>query len=96
MPAYVIADVTVTDPVTMDEYRKQVPATIEKYGGRFLARGGSLECCEGDWRPARVVIIEFPSLEQAKRWYDSEEYRLPKALRIKAGRSNLLMVEGVR
>jgi uncharacterized protein (DUF1330 family) len=95
MPAYVIAEVTVTDPTTMEEYRKQVPATIARYGGRFLVRGGAHETIEGDWKPTRLVILEFPSMEQARRWYDSEEYREPKALRIKSGRTNLVMVEGV-
>jgi uncharacterized protein (DUF1330 family) len=95
MPAYVIAEVTVTDPTTMEEYRKQVPATIARYGGRFLVRGGAHETIEGDWKPNRLVILEFPSMEQARRWYDSEEYREPKALRIKSGRTNLVMVEGV-
>jgi len=94
MPAYLIADVTTTDQAAMDEYRKQVPATVAKYGGRFLVRGGALEVKEGEWKPNRLVIIEFPSLEQAPRWYDCEEYRAPKALRMKAGRTNLVMVEG--
>ena len=95
MPAYVIAEVTVTDPTTMDEYRKQVPATVAKYGGRFLARGGAHHTLEGEWKPNRLVLLEFPTMEAARRWYDSEEYREPKALRIKAGRTNLVMVEGV-
>jgi uncharacterized protein (DUF1330 family) len=95
MAAYVIVDLVVTDPVTMDEYRKQVPATLAKYGGRFLVRGGAHHTVEGDWKPNRVVMLEFPSLEQAKRWYDSEEYREPKAMRLRAGRANLIMVEGV-
>ncbi|HXA97891.1 MAG TPA: DUF1330 domain-containing protein [Candidatus Dormibacteraeota bacterium] len=95
MAAYVIVDLVVTDPVTMDEYRKQVPATLAKYGGRFLVRGGAHHTVEGDWKPNRVVVLEFPSLEQAKRWYDSEEYREPKAMRLRAGRANLIMVEGV-
>jgi uncharacterized protein (DUF1330 family) len=95
MPAYVIAEVTVTDPKMMEEYRKQVPATIARYGGRFLVRGGAHETLEGDWKPNRLVILEFPSMDQARRWYDSEEYREPKALRIRSGRTNLLMVEGV-
>jgi uncharacterized protein (DUF1330 family) len=95
MPAYLIVDVTTTDQPTMDEYRKQVPATLAKYGGRFLVRGGAYEVKEGEWKPTRLVVIEFPSMEQAKRWYDSEEYRGPKALRMKAGRTNLVMVEGV-
>jgi len=95
MAAYVIVDLVVTDPVTMEEYRKQVPATIAKYGGRYLARGGAHHTVEGDWKPNRVVVLEFPSMEQAKRWYDSEEYRDPKAIRLRAGRANLIMVEGV-
>jgi uncharacterized protein (DUF1330 family) len=95
MPAYVIADVTVTDQATMEEYRKHVPATIAKYGGRFLVRGGAHERVEGGWTPNRLVVIEFPSREQARRWYDSEEYREPKAMRSRAGRTNLVLVDGV-
>ena len=95
MPAYVIADVTVTDAPAMEEYRKQVPATLAKYGGRFLVRGGAHQTVEGDWKPARLVVIEFPSLADAQRWYDSEEYRGPKALRMRAGRTNVLIVDGV-
>ena len=95
MPAYVIADVTVTDPPAMEEYRKQVPATLAKYGGRFLVRGGAHQTVEGDWKPARLVVIEFPSLLDAQRWYDSEEYRGPKALRMRAGRTSVLIVDGV-
>ena len=95
MPAYVIADVTVTEPTGFEEYRKQVPATVTKYGGRFLARGGKHEKLEGGWQPSRLVIIEFPSLEQAKRWHDSQEYREPKALRQKTAKTNVVLVEGV-
>ena len=95
MPAYVLADVTVTDPPAMEEYRKQVPATLAKYGGRFLVRGGAHQTVEGDWKPARLVVIEFPSLADAQRWYDSEEYRAPKALRMRAGRTSVVIVDGV-
>ena len=95
MPAYVIANVTVTDLPSMEEYRKQVPATLAKYGGRFLVRGGGHQTVEGDWKPTRLVVIEFPSLADAQRWYDSEEYRGPKALRMRAGRTNVLIVDGV-
>ena len=95
MPAYVIAEVVTTDQALMDEYRKQVPATIAAYGGRFIVRGGNPDTREGDWKPARLVVIEFPSIEQARRWYDSEEYKEPKALRMKAARGNLVIVEGV-
>ena len=96
MPAYVIVDVTVTDPAVMEEYRKQVPATLAKYGGRFIVRGGAHQTVEGDWKPNRLVVLEFPSIEQAKRWYDSEEYREPKAMRLRAGCANLVMVEGIQ
>ena len=95
MAAYIIADVTVTDPATMEEYRKRVPATLAKYGGRFVVRGGAHQIVEGDWKPNRLVVLEFPSLEHAKRWYASEEYREPLAMRLRAGRTNLVMVDGI-
>lgn len=94
MPAYFIVDLEVTDAAGFDEYRKQVPATIARYGGKYLVRGGKTETLEGDWQPGRIVVLEFPSVEQARRWYDSEEYRDPKALRIKTARTNLILVEG--
>ena len=94
MPAYVIADVSVTDPAGFEEYRKQVPATIEKYGGRYVVRGGRHEKLEGSWQPSRLVVLEFPSMEQAKRWYECEEYYGPKALRMKSAKTNAILVEG--
>ena len=94
MPAYFIVDLEVTDAAGFDEYRKLVPDTIAKYGGRYLVRGGRTETLEGDWQPQRVVVLEFPSVEQAKRWYDSEEYRDPKALRWRTAKANLILVEG--
>jgi len=95
MAAYFIVDVDITDPAGFEEYRKVVPATMEKYGGKFLVRGGKFEVFEGRWSPKRLVILEFPSLDQAKRWYDSEEYRQPRALRFRTARSNMILVEGV-
>ncbi len=95
MPAYFIVDLEVTDPAGFEEYRKLVPGTIQKYGGRYLVRGGTVETLEGGWQPQRVVVLEFPSLEQAKRWYNSEDYRDPKALRFKTAKTNLILVEGV-
>jgi uncharacterized protein (DUF1330 family) len=95
VPAYIIADLTVTDVPTMEEYRKRVPATLTPYGGRFLVRGGAHHTVEGDWKPNRLVVLEFPSMDHAKRWYDSEEYREPKALRLRAGRTNLVMIDGI-
>jgi uncharacterized protein (DUF1330 family) len=95
MAAYVIVDIEVTDPAVIEEYRKRVPATLEKYGGKFLVRGGKFEKLEGAWQPKRLVLVEFPSMEHARRWYDSEEYREPKALRLKGSKGNLILVEGV-
>lgn len=95
MAAYVIADLDVTDPTGFEEYRRLVPATIERYGGRYLVRGGHHDVVEGEWRPKRVVVLEFPSMAQAKRWYDSPEYRGPKAMRLRTARTNVIFVEGV-
>ena len=68
MPGYVIAEVEVTDPAAYEAYRKLVPATVQKYGGRFLTRGGKTATKAGGWTPSRFVILEFPSLEQARMW----------------------------
>ena len=95
MPAYFIAEIEITDPVGFDEYRQLVPATIQQYGGRYIVRGGATETLEGDWQPQRVVVLEFPSLEQARSWYNSEAYRAPKALRFKTAKSKVILAEGV-
>lgn len=95
MAGYVIAEVEVVDPQGFEEYRKMVPATIEKYGGRFVVRGGVTETLEGQWVPKRLVIIQFDSVERAKQWWASEEYRDAKALRQRTAVTNLVIVEGV-
>jgi len=94
MAAYVIANVNVHDAASFEEYRRQVPATIAKHGGRYLVRGGRVEPIEGAWNPTRLVVLEFPSIEQARRWYDSEDYRGPKALRMKSALTDVIFVEG--
>lgn len=95
MPAYVFANIEVTDPVLYEEYRKGVPATIAQYGGRYVARGGAAEGLEGGYAPKRVVILEFPSVERAKAWWDSPEYRPLRAIRQRASRGDLLLIEGL-
>jgi uncharacterized protein (DUF1330 family) len=95
MVAYVINDMEVTDPQLLDEYKKLSPATVAQYGGHFLARGGQTETLEGTWSPKRVVILEFPSVAQAKAWANSPEYAPAKRVRQKASRSNIIVVEGV-
>ena len=94
MTAYVIADVNVTDPKLFEDYKKLVPATVEKYGGRFAVRGGEVVAKEGGWKPARLVVLEFPTMEQARKWYDSPEYAPALALRLKAATAKLIFVEG--
>ncbi|HEY4816008.1 MAG TPA: DUF1330 domain-containing protein [Candidatus Acidoferrum sp.] len=79
MPAYFIVDLDVHDPAGMREYLERVPPTLTKYGGRYIVRGGKFEIVEGNWQPTRVVMLEFPSMEQSKRWYDCEEYKEMKA-----------------
>jgi uncharacterized protein (DUF1330 family) len=94
MTAYVIADIDVHDQETYREYTALVPDTLKPHGGRFLVRGGSHEPLEGDWRPRRVVVLEFPSTEHARRWYASDEYVAAMAIRRRASTGNLMLVEG--
>ena len=94
MPAYVIAQVEVTDPELFAQYGAQVPATIEQYGGRYLVRGGQTEAIEGNWAPPRVVVIEFPSMDQLKKWYYSEAYKPLIALRQQSANTHISFVEG--
>ena len=94
MAAYIINDMEVTDPQLLEEYKKLSPPVVAQYGGRFLARGGRCESIEGGWSPKRLVILEFPSVAQAKTWIDSPEYAAPRKLRQKASRSNIVIVEG--
>lgn len=94
MAGYLIAEIEVHDPALFEEYRKQVPATIARYGGKYLVRGGATDTIEGGWAPARVVVLEFPSLEQARRWYHSAEYKPLLAMRLKAAKSRAILVEG--
>jgi len=95
MSVYLIATIDVTDPAAYERYRAQVPATIERYGGRFLVRGGAIEALEGEVIPKRVVVVEFPDQERARTWWDSPEYAPLKALRKSASRGDLYFVAGV-
>jgi uncharacterized protein (DUF1330 family) len=95
VPAYLIADVDVTDAQRYADYTAQVPSTLEPYGGRFLARGGATEAIEGDWLPGRPVIIEFPSVDAAKRWYGSAEYQAILGIRHEASSARFVLTDGV-
>lgn len=95
MAAYFLADVhEVTDPEKMESYRAGVFSTVAQYGGRYLTVGGRFDLLEGDWKPVFPVMIEFPSLQQAHRWYGSEEYRELKAIRLAATRGSAVLIEG--
>jgi uncharacterized protein (DUF1330 family) len=94
MAAYVIGDVEVTDPAAFQEYRNRVGPTVEQYGGRFVVRGGRVNPKEGDWQPHHLLMLEFPSLEQAERWYNSSEYQPLITIREKAARTLLIIAEG--
>lgn len=95
MAAYFIVDITIDDMPGLQHYIQEVPATIQKYGGRYLVRGATWEPVEGDWEPNRIVMLEFPNMERAKAWYASAEYEPLKQERQKAARTNIILVEGV-
>jgi uncharacterized protein (DUF1330 family) len=94
MSAYIIAEVEVTDPESYQSYRAQTPAVIARYDGRFIVRGGAAELLEGERQPGRVVVLEFPDLAAAKRFYDSPEYQAIIGIRQRAATSRLILVEG--
>ncbi len=94
MAGYIVVQVEVQDQATYEEYKKLVPATIEKYGGRLKVRGGKTETLEGTWSPKRFIVIEFDSVEQAKKWWDSPEYAPAKAMRQRSAKTEMIVVEG--
>ena len=95
MAAYVIVEIEVVDLTGYEEYKKQAAATVHKYGGKYIVRGGKTEVLEGNWKPKRIVILEFPTMERAKEWLNCEEYREPRKLRHATAKTNMLVIEGV-
>lgn len=95
MPAYVIADIEVNDPEQYEAYKKLTPGTIAPYGGKFIVRGGKTETLEGEWPHGRMVMIEFPSVEKAKEWYNSSAYQQALKIRQAASTGRILLIEGV-
>lgn len=95
MPAYLIADETIEDPETFEQYRRAVLPLINKFGGRFLSRSGKLEVLEGggNWRPGRMVIIEFPSMSALKEWYVCAEYAPVREIRFRSATSTLVAID---
>jgi len=94
MPAYIVVQVKVEDAARYEGYKTMVPPSLTRFGGRFLVRGAKTETLEGTWQPARLVILEFPSVARAKEWWASEEYAEAKALRQATAKTELIVVEG--
>jgi uncharacterized protein (DUF1330 family) len=92
---YIIAQATVADAAGYEEYKRLAQAAVERYGARYLVRGGRVELLEGDWHPPRLVILEFDSMEQARRFYDSPEYAAARRARQGIAAMNMLAAEGV-
>jgi uncharacterized protein (DUF1330 family) len=95
LPAYIVVETDIHDPEQYELYKQASPAAVAAAGGHFIARGGELAVLEGDWQPKRLVLLEFPDLEAAKRFYESPEYQEAKRLREGAARLNMIAVEGV-
>jgi uncharacterized protein (DUF1330 family) len=94
MKAYIIVDVTITNPTAYEDYKKLTPASLQPFDGKFIVRGGATETLEGDWQPGRFVILEFPSKQKAKAWWSSTEYAPAKAIRQSASKTRMILVEG--
>ncbi|TJW06896.1 MAG: DUF1330 domain-containing protein [Mesorhizobium sp.] len=93
MPAYVISDVTIRDAEAIEAYRTRAAASIVQHGGRYLVRGGQVETLEGNWNPGLLIVVEFPDMERARRWYGSAEYAAALKLRDAALGHNLILAE---
>lgn len=92
---YFVVHLEVTDPQKFEAYRGKVPATIAQYDGRYLVRGGDMESIEGESLPSRTVVLEFPSVEQARTWYYSPEYQAIIGLRLEASTGHAQLVAGI-
>jgi uncharacterized protein (DUF1330 family) len=95
MTAYVVADIDVHDQEAYREYMALVPASLQPYGGRFLVRGGIHQTLDGEWQPQRLVVIEFPTADDARRWHQSQDYQAAMAIRHRTSTGSLVLVEGV-
>lgn len=95
MPAYLFVNIEITDPEKYAEYIKVVPPTLEKFNGKYLVRAGKTVKLEGTYEPKRTVILQFPSMEQAQAWWNSNEYQVPKAIRQAASKTDMILVEGL-
>jgi uncharacterized protein (DUF1330 family) len=95
MPALIIVDIEVLDPVLYEDYKRLASASIAAHGGTYLVRGGASEVLDGDWTPRRLVVLRFDSVEKAKTWRASPEYAEAKKVRERCARANMIVVEAV-
>jgi uncharacterized protein (DUF1330 family) len=94
MPGYMIVEIEVLDPAGYEEYKNQAGATVGAYGGKYIVRGGATETLESDWKPKRLVVLEFESVQRAKDWWNSQEYRELKKMRQRTAHAKMIVVEG--
>ncbi|MBS1680404.1 MAG: DUF1330 domain-containing protein [Bacteroidetes bacterium] len=95
MPAFIIVEIEIHDPVLYEDYKKLSPIYLPKYQGKFIVRGGTCETLEGGWNPQRTVVLEFPNAQLARSWWASDDYAPAKALRNKAAKTKMILVEGL-
>lgn len=95
MTAYVLVEIRITDPVMYEVVKQRTPPIVAQYGGRYLARGGQSRVLHGDWRPDRLVLLRFDSMEQAQQWESSPEYSAVKVIRDRCAAVNMVLLEGV-
>jgi uncharacterized protein (DUF1330 family) len=94
MPAYVIVEVEIHDNREYEEYKKLTPAAIAAFNGKFIVRGGKTVTLEGNWNPERIVVLEFPTVQRANEWWNSELYSSAKIVRQRASKTKMIIVEG--
>ncbi|MEO8209946.1 MAG: DUF1330 domain-containing protein [bacterium] len=94
MSAYIIVEIKIHNHEEYENYKKLTPATLKAYDGKFIVRGGESEILEGDWTPGRIVILEFSDMQQAKKWWSSEEYAPAKKIRQNCSYTKMILVEG--
>jgi uncharacterized protein (DUF1330 family) len=95
MPAYVIASIDVHDPDGYEEYKALSTGAASAHGARFVVRGGAVDVLEGAWEAPRVVVLEFPDADAARRWWDSPEYAEARAIRQRTASTDMIVVEGL-
>jgi uncharacterized protein (DUF1330 family) len=95
MSAYVIVEIDIIDPSGYEEYKKLAGAPVDRYDGKYIVRGGRIEALEGDWKPKRIVVLQFESMQRAKDWLNCEEYREPRKMRHRTAKTRMILVEGI-